>query len=89
MAFLLVCDKDSYTEKFLVLFPYIYIYVLQPQLVHLVSPLQTSSLLPSPIPMVAPVSLRVLYSFLYSEYIYHIQVFGFLPFPISPITASS
>jgi hypothetical protein len=33
MAFMLVWDKDSYTGRFLVLFPYIY--VLQPQLVHL------------------------------------------------------
>jgi hypothetical protein len=43
MAFLLVWDTESYTEKFFVLFPCIY--VLQPQLLHLY---QTSSLLPSP-----------------------------------------
>jgi hypothetical protein len=31
--------------------------------------------------MVVPASLRFLYSFLYSEYINHIQVFNFLPLP--------
>jgi hypothetical protein len=46
-------------------------------LVHLY---QTSSLLHSPLPIVASASLRLLYSFLYSEHINHIQVFGFLPF---------
>jgi hypothetical protein len=33
MTFLLVLDKDSYTRRFLVLFPYVY--ELQPQLVYL------------------------------------------------------
>jgi hypothetical protein len=78
MEFLVVWDKDGYTGRFLVLFPCIY--VLQPQLVH---PYQSSSLFPSPLPIVASASLRLLYSFLYSEHINHIQDFGFLPFPYS------
>jgi hypothetical protein len=75
---LLVWDKDSYTERFLVLFPCTC--VLQPTLVHLY---QTSSLLPSPLPIVASASLRLLYSLLYSEHINHTQVLGFFPFPYS------
>jgi hypothetical protein len=73
MAFFAVWDKDSYTGRFFVLFPCIY--VLQPQLVQLY---QSSALLPSPFLMVAPASLRFLYSFLYSEHINHIQP-HFLP----------
>jgi hypothetical protein len=76
MTFLLVWDKNGYTGSFLVLFPCIY--ALRPQLVHL---FQSSSLLPSPLPMVALASLRFLYSFLYSEHINHIQVFGSHPLP--------
>jgi hypothetical protein len=49
-------------------------------LVHLY---QTSSLLPGHLPIVASASLRLLYSLFYSEYISHIQVLGFLPFPYS------
>jgi hypothetical protein len=52
--------------------------VLQPKLVHLY---QTSSLFPSPLPIVALASFRLLYSLLYSEHINHIQVFVFLPLP--------
>jgi hypothetical protein len=74
VAFLLVWDKDSYTGRFLVLF--LCMYILQSQLVKLY---QSSSLLPSPFPMVAPGNLRLLYSFPYSEHIKHIQVFVFLP----------
>jgi hypothetical protein len=55
MAFLLVRDKDSYTQRFLVLFPYTC--VLQPKLDHLY---QTSPLLLSPLPIVASASLRLL-----------------------------
>jgi hypothetical protein len=51
---------------------------LQPTLVHLC---QTSSLLPSPLPIVASASLSLLYSLLYSGHIHHIPVLGFLPFP--------
>jgi hypothetical protein len=83
MAFLLVWDKDSYTGRFFVLFPCIC--VLQPKLVHLN---QTSSLLLSPLPIVASASLRLLYSFLYSEDINHIQVLGFFPFPNSSCACS-
>jgi hypothetical protein len=54
------------------------IYVLQPKLVHLY---QSSSLLPSPLPMLASASLRLLYSLLFSKHINHIQVFGFLSLP--------
>jgi hypothetical protein len=52
--------------------------VLKPTLVHLY---QSSSLLPSLLPIVALASLRLLYLLLYREYINHIQVLGFLPFP--------
>jgi hypothetical protein len=61
-----------------VLFPCIC--VLQPILVFLY---QTSSLLPSPLPIVASDSLRPLYSLLYSEHTNHIQVCDFFPFPYS------
>jgi hypothetical protein len=54
IAFLLVWDKDSYTERFLVLLPCTY--VLQPTLVLLC---QTSSILPGPLPIVASASLRL------------------------------
>jgi hypothetical protein len=76
MVFLLVWDKDSYTGRFFVLLPWTC--VLQPKLVHLY---QTSSILSNPLPVVASVSLRLLYLLLYSEHINHIQVLGFLPFP--------
>jgi hypothetical protein len=78
MVFSLVWDKESYTGNFLVLFPCTY--VLQPQLVHL---FQYSALLSSPLVMVAPASLRFLYSFLHSEHIKQIQIFSFLPLPCS------
>jgi hypothetical protein len=77
-VFLLVSDKDSYTERFLALLPCTC--VLQPTLVHLYL---TSSLLPSPLPIVTSASLRLLYLLLYNEHINHIQVSGFLPFPYS------
>jgi hypothetical protein len=88
MAFLLVLDKDRYTGKFLVLF--LHICVLQPKLVNLY---QTSSLLPSSLPIVTSASLILLYLFLYSKHINHIQVFGFLPVPYpsraqSPLTVT-
>jgi hypothetical protein len=51
--------------------------VLQPKLVHIY---QTSSILLSHLPIVASVSLRWLYSLLYSRHIKHFQVFGFLPY---------
>jgi hypothetical protein len=77
-VFLLVWDKDVYTERFLALLPCTC--VLQPTLVHLY---QTVSLLPGPLPIVTSASLRLLYSLLYSENINHFQVLGFLPFPYS------
>jgi hypothetical protein len=70
---LLAWDKDRYTERFLALFPYTC--VLQPKLIHLY---QTSSLLPSHLPIVASTSLRLLYSLLYSVHIKHFQVLDFL-----------
>jgi hypothetical protein len=84
IVFLLVWDKDSYTERFLASLPCIC--VLQPTLVHLY---QTSSLLPGPLPIVASASLRLLYSLLYGKHINHIQVLGFLPFPYSSHAWSS
>jgi hypothetical protein len=83
IAILLVWTKDSYTERFLVSLPCTC--VLQPTLVHLY---QTSSLLPSLLPIVASASLRLHYSLLYSEHVNHIQGFGFLPFPYSSHTWS-
>jgi hypothetical protein len=80
IVLLLVWDKDNYTEKFLALLPFTC--VLQPRLVHLY---QISSLLPGPLSIVASERLRLLYSFLYSEHINHIQVLGFLSFPVSPV----
>jgi hypothetical protein len=73
MAVLLVWDEDSYTGRFLLLFPCTW----KPKLVLFY---QTSSLLPGSFPIVASASLRLLYSLLYSEHINHIQVLGFLPF---------
>jgi hypothetical protein len=73
---LIVWDKDSYTERFLVLLPCTS--VLQPTLVHLC---QTSSPLLGPLPIVASANLRLLYFLLYNEHINHIQVLGSLSFP--------
>jgi hypothetical protein len=73
---LLVWDEDSCTGRLLVLLPCICVF--QPTLVHLY---QTSSLLPSPLPIVASADLGLLYSLLYSGHINHIQVFDFLPLP--------
>jgi hypothetical protein len=72
-VFLLVWDKDSYTERFLALLPCTS--VLQPELIH---PYLTSSLLPGHLPIVASDSLRLLYSLHYSGHIKHFQVLGFL-----------
>jgi hypothetical protein len=80
IAFLLAWDKDSYTERFLALLPCTC--VLQPELVHLY---QTSTLLPSSLPIVVSASLRLLYLLLYSLYLKHFEVLGFLPFPIPPV----
>jgi hypothetical protein len=55
-AFLLVWDKDSYTERFLALLPCTC--VLQPELIHLYL---TSGLLPGHLPIVTSISLRLLY----------------------------
>jgi hypothetical protein len=60
-------------------------YVLQPALVHLY---QTSSLLPSSLPIVASASLKLLYSLFYGGHINHFEVLGFLPFPYSSCTRS-
>jgi hypothetical protein len=49
---------------------------------------QTSSLPPSPLPIVASASLRLLYSLLYSVHIKHFQGLGFLPFAYSSCTCS-
>jgi hypothetical protein len=82
-VFLLVWDKDSYTERFLVLFPCTC--VLQPTLIHVY---QTSSLLPGPLPIVASASFRLLYSLLHSKHINHTHVLGPLPFPYSSCVCS-
>jgi hypothetical protein len=84
ITFLLVWDKDSYTERFLALLPCTC--VLQPELVHLY---QTYSLLPSHLPMGTSVSLRLLYSLLYSGHVKHFQGLGFLLFPIPHVCVLS
>jgi hypothetical protein len=78
IAFLLVWDKDSSIERFPALLACTC--VLQPTLVPFY---QTSSLLPTPLPVVVSASLRLLYLLLYSEHINCIHVLGFLPFPYS------
>jgi hypothetical protein len=78
IAFLLVWDKDSYTERFLGLPPCTC--VLQSSLVHFY---QTYLLLLGLIPIVAPANLRLLYLLLNKEHINHIWVLGFLPFAYS------
>jgi hypothetical protein len=84
MTFLLVWDKNSYTQRFLALLPCMCI--LQPKLIHLY---QTSLLLLTPLPIVTFASLRLLYLLLYSEHINHIQVLDFLPFPYPSYELSS
>jgi hypothetical protein len=83
MELLLAWDKDSYIGRFLVLFPCVY--VLQSKFVHLY---QSSLLLPSLLPIVALASVRLRYSFLYSEHINHIQVLISFPCPIFPMQSS-
>jgi hypothetical protein len=78
ILFLLVWDKNSNTEIFLVLL--LHICILQSILVHFY---HNSSLLSRLLPIVASVSFRLLFSLLYSEHINHIQVLGFLSFPYS------
>jgi hypothetical protein len=80
---LLIWGKDSYTERFLVLLPCTC--VLQPTLLHLYL---TSTLLLGPLPIVTSANLRLLYSLLNREYINHIQVLSFLPFPYSSCACS-
>jgi hypothetical protein len=45
--------------------------------------LQTSSILPGLLPIVASASLRLIYLLLYSEHINYIQVLGIFSFPYS------
>jgi hypothetical protein len=80
IAFLLVWDKDRYIERFLVLLPCTC--VLQPTLIHFY---QTFSLLLGHLSRVASANLRLLYLLLNRENINHIQVLGFVPFPIPPV----
>jgi hypothetical protein len=87
IRFVLVWSKDSYTKRFLVLLPcicvlqpiHIWVAIHNPEMVHFC---KTSSLLPALLPIVASDSLRLLYSLFYSNHINHIQILGFLPFPI-------
>jgi hypothetical protein len=80
IEFLLAWNKDSYTERFLALLPCTC--VLQPALGHLY---QTSSQLLGHLPIVVSANLRLLYLLLNREHINHIQVSGFLLFPIPPV----
>jgi hypothetical protein len=72
MVFLLDQDEDSY-------FPCVV--SMHMSITTQIGSSQTSSMLPSPLPILASVSLRWLYLLLYNEHINHIQVFGFPPFP--------
>jgi hypothetical protein len=80
IVFLLVWDKDSYTQRVLALLPCTS--VLQLELIHLS---KTSSLLPGHLCIVTSVSLRLLYSLLNSGQIEHFKTLGSLPFPIPPV----
>jgi hypothetical protein len=82
-AFLLVWDKDSYTQRSTELLPCTC--VSQPSSVHLY---QTPSLLPSSFPIVASASLKLLISLHYREHIKHIQLLGFFSFPYFFCTCS-
>jgi hypothetical protein len=81
--FLLVWDKDSYTERFLALFPCTY--VLHSTLVHLC---QTTSLLLGPLPILRCASLRLLSLLLYRKHISHIWGFCFLSLSYSSCACS-
>jgi hypothetical protein len=73
MTFLFV--EDSYIGCFIVIF--LCIYVLSPELVH---PLYFSSFYLNSFLMVISTGLKILYSFLYREYINHIHLnFSLLP----------
>jgi hypothetical protein len=76
ILFLLLWDKDSYTEIFLALLPCTC--VLQPTLVHFY---QTSLLLLDPLSKVSSANLRLLYLLLNREHINHIKILGILSFP--------
>jgi hypothetical protein len=80
IAFFLVWDKESYTQRFLALLPCTS--VLQPELIYLYV---TSSLLVSHLPILTSVILQLLYYLLCSGHIKHFQVLGFLPFPNPPV----
>jgi hypothetical protein len=67
---------NSYSRSFLVAL--LCLYVLWPNLVHL---LYFSSFYLSPLLMVVSTSLKILYSFLYREYINHIHLLYFLLLP--------
>jgi hypothetical protein len=77
ILFLLLWDKDSCTERFLVLFPSSCV-LQQPTLVHFY---QTSLLLHGPLPIMASANLRLFYLILNREHINHFQVLSFLSFP--------
>jgi hypothetical protein len=74
IALLLGWGKDSYAERYLALFPCICAW--QPTLLHLY---QTSSLLSSPLPIVASATLFTSLELAHKPH----QVLGFLPFPYS------
>jgi hypothetical protein len=83
ISFLVIWDKDSYTERFLALL--LITGVLQSTLVHFY---QASLLLLGPVPIVVSANLRLLYSLLNREQINHIQVLGFYSFPYSSLVDS-
>jgi hypothetical protein len=76
IAFLIICEKDSYKERFLALLQCTYF--LQTTFVISTRPLFYFLV---PLPIVAFARLRLLYSLLYSEHINHISSLGFFPFP--------
>jgi hypothetical protein len=81
-AFLLVWDKDSYTERFLVLLPCTC--VLKPTLIHLY---QTPSRLPCPLPIIGLCQFKITLSAHQGAH-QPLSSFGFPTFPYSSCVCS-
>jgi hypothetical protein len=79
IAFLLVWNKNNYREIPSVVARHMCITT------HISSPLPDLFTTPSPLSIVASANLRLLHLLLYSDHINHIQVLGFLPFPVPPV----
>jgi hypothetical protein len=78
LTFLLVWDKGSYTGSFLVIFPYINIF---PYISNWLISFIFLHFYLGPFLMVVSTGLRILYLFLYREYINNIHLLNFLLLP--------